>query len=122
MAVGQQKLPHFTLKLRAWPCLSFNPLSANFTKWSNTPKQFVAKFPTNCLSVFDLFVGLTLTGLRYSTLHDFIKLKILLGVVACTCTHPATMEVKFPDKAIIKIKVSRSFVNQNVIRDEYQSK
>ena len=32
------------------------------------------------------------------------------------------MEVKFPDKAIIKIKVCRSFANQNVIRDEYQSK
>ena len=34
-----------------------NPLSANFTKWSNTLKQFVGKFPTNCLSVFDHFVG-----------------------------------------------------------------
>ena len=35
----------------------FNPLSANPTKWSNTHKQFACKFPTNCLSVFDLFVG-----------------------------------------------------------------
>ena len=34
-----------------------NPLSANFTKWSNTLKQFVVKLPTNCLSVFDHFVG-----------------------------------------------------------------
>ena len=42
---------------------SFNPLSANFTKWSNTLKQFVGKFPTNCLSVFDHFVGLALKGL-----------------------------------------------------------
>ena len=32
----------------------FNPLSANPTKWWNT---------TNCLSVFDHFVGLALTGL-----------------------------------------------------------
>ena len=41
-----------------------NPLSANPTKWSNTLKQFVGKFPTNCLSVFDHFVGLALEGLN----------------------------------------------------------
>ena len=40
-----------------------NPLSANLTKWSNTLKQFVGKLPTNCLSVFDHFVGLALKGL-----------------------------------------------------------
>ena len=34
-----------------------------FTKWSNTLKQFVSKLPTNCLRVFDHFVGLTLKGL-----------------------------------------------------------
>ena len=28
-----------------------NPLSANFTKWSNTLKQFVGNLPTNCVSV-----------------------------------------------------------------------
>ena len=27
-----------------------NPLSANFTKWSNTLKQFVGNLLTNCLS------------------------------------------------------------------------
>ena len=37
-----------------------NPLSANPTKWSNTLKQFDGKLPTNCLSVFDHFVGLAL--------------------------------------------------------------
>ena len=42
----------------------FNPLSANPTKWSNTPKQFVGNLPTNCLSVFDHFVILALKGLR----------------------------------------------------------
>ena len=41
-----------------------NPLSANFTKWSNTLKQLVGKLPTNCLSVFDHFVGLVFKGLR----------------------------------------------------------
>ena len=40
-----------------------NLLSANPTKWSNTLKQFVGKLPTNCLSVFDHFVGLGLKGL-----------------------------------------------------------
>ena len=43
--------------------LSFNPLSANPTKWSNTLKQFVVNFPTNFLSVFDHFVKLALKGL-----------------------------------------------------------
>ena len=40
-----------------------NPLSMNFTKWSNTLKQFVGKLLTNCLSVFDHFVGLVIKGL-----------------------------------------------------------
>ena len=40
-----------------------NPLSANFTKWSNTLKQFVGK-----LSVFDYFVGLALKGLTSASL------------------------------------------------------
>ena len=42
---------------------AFNPLSANPTKWSNTLKQFVGKLPSNCLSVFDHFVGMVLKGL-----------------------------------------------------------
>ena len=41
----------------------FNPLSANFSKWSNTLKQFVGNLPTNFLSVFGHFVGLALKGL-----------------------------------------------------------
>ena len=40
-----------------------NSLSASFTKWSNTLKQFVGKLPTNCLSVFDNFLGLALKKL-----------------------------------------------------------
>ena len=38
------------------------PLSANPTKWSNTLKQFVGNLPTNCLSLFNHFVGLGLKG------------------------------------------------------------
>ena len=40
----------------------FNPLNANPEKWSNTLKQFVGKLATNCLSVFDHFVGLAIKG------------------------------------------------------------
>ena len=42
----------------------FNSLNANYTKWSNTLKQFVGKVSTNCLSVFDHFVKLALKGLN----------------------------------------------------------
>ena len=38
---------------------------ANFTKWSNTLKQSVGQLLTNCLSVFDYFVGLALKGLKF---------------------------------------------------------
>ena len=39
-----------------------NPLSANFTKWSNTFKQFVGNLPTNSLIVLGHFVGLALNS------------------------------------------------------------
>ena len=45
--------------------ITFNPFSANFTKWSNRLKKFIGNLPTNCLSVSDHFVGLALKGLRY---------------------------------------------------------
>ena len=53
--------------------------SANPTKWSNTLKQFDGNMSTNCLSVFDHFVGLGLKGLRFGVgfyvtdngMHDF---------------------------------------------------
>ena len=44
----------------------FNALSADSTKWSNTLKQFVGCYPTNCFSVFDHFVELALKGLKES--------------------------------------------------------
>ena len=42
---------------------ALNPLSVNPAKWSNTLKQFVGNLPTNCLNVFDHFVGLAFKGL-----------------------------------------------------------
>ena len=51
---------------RVVACKLLKTLSTNFTKWSNTLKQFVRKLSTNCLSVFDHFVGLALKGLRWT--------------------------------------------------------
>ena len=51
-----------------WFRICVNPLSANRTKWSNTLKQVVGKLPTNCLSVFDHFVKLSLKELSRLTL------------------------------------------------------
>ena len=48
---------------RTFDLLLLNPLSANPTKWSNTLKTIRRQKPTNCLSVFDHFVGLALKGL-----------------------------------------------------------
>ena len=49
---------------------SIKTLSANPTKLSNTLKQFVGKFPTNCVSVFDHFVGLALKGLNLTPFKE----------------------------------------------------
>ena len=47
--------------------MSFNHLSANPTKWSNTLEQFVYNLSKNYLSVFDHFMGLVLKGLSAAT-------------------------------------------------------
>ena len=49
---------------------SMNPLSANPAKCSNTIKQLVGKLPTNCLSVLDHVVGLTIKGLKLSLIKN----------------------------------------------------
>ena len=51
-----------------------NPLSSKPTKWSNTLKQFVGNLLTNCLSVFDHFVGLALKGLKRCMLTSYLSL------------------------------------------------
>ena len=68
----------------------FNPLSANPTTWPNTLNPFVGSLPTNCLSVFDHFVGLALKDLsvykliidsfiKYSQRESFRNFILLLG-------------------------------------------
>ena len=78
----------------------FNPLSANFTRWSDTLKQFVGKLPTNCLSkrfvcklptsfliVFDHLVGLALKGLStYRTITGAIFVNIKNMAHVCSNT------------------------------------
>ena len=63
-------------------------LSDSPIKLSNTLKQFVGKLPTNCLSVFDNFVGLALKGLVFliwTSLRDCIYFfsRIILGKKFC---------------------------------------
>ena len=53
---------------------NLNPLSANPTKWSNTLKQFIGIFPTNCLSVFDHFVGLAIEKLKWKEINSSLRL------------------------------------------------
>ena len=91
---------------------SINPLSANFTKWSNTLKQFVGKLSTNCLSVFDHFVGLAHKGLNYS-ISTNPKLKELLtqGVIVALACNNVLLKIKteqkhFEAKNLQKIRAS----------------
>ena len=63
----QLSFSHITKK---WPAKhSIEKQNFNFTKWSNTFKQFVGNLPTNCLSVFADFVGLALKGLGLLVIH-----------------------------------------------------
>ena len=58
--------------------ISFNRLSANPTKWSNTLKQL----QTNCLSAFDHFVGLAYKGLkRFSEKFHPITVNVYKGLI-----------------------------------------
>ena len=62
----------------------FNPLSANFIKWSNTLKQFVATLPTNYLSVFDHFcgIGTERANKKLAITFSFVELLYILIPVA----------------------------------------
>ena len=65
----------------------FNPLSANFTRWSNTLKRFVGKLPTSFFSVFDHFVGLALKGLStYRTITGAMVVNIKNMAHVCSNT------------------------------------
>ena len=95
MILARKKVPFdkiiYVLKVwRFWfTCLetvvihkSFDPLSANLTKSSNTFKQFVCKLPTNCLSVFAHLVGLTLKRLKDGSVSE--KFRIIYDLIKCS--------------------------------------
>ena len=56
--------------------MSYNPLSANLTKWSDTLKQFVGNLPKNCLSMSYHFVGLALKGLMEGLIEENIVIEL----------------------------------------------
>ena len=74
--------------------MTLNPLSANPTKWSNTLKQFVGKLPTNCLSVFDHFVGLALKGLN-AVLKIFLDCYVELKNIPSSNSPFQTRDFKY---------------------------
>ena len=53
---------------------SINPLSANFTKWPNSLKQFIGNLSTNCLSVFGHFVKLAIKQTSSNQTSSFSSL------------------------------------------------
>ena len=65
---------------------SLHHFSAYPTKWSNRLKQFVGNLLTNCLSVFDYFVGLTLKGLGMASTM-FIDNKAVLFLLIMPMIH-----------------------------------
>ena len=86
------QLPCFLTKWWLNFCLEtfrfFNPLKTNHAKWSNTLKQ--SALPTNCLSVFDHFVGFALKGLIiFFLLFYFISMlsNIVQQMLESTYTH-----------------------------------
>ena len=60
---SRSPFPQKNFYIYVWQGLK--PLSASLTKWLNTPEQFVGNLVTNCLSMFEHFVGLALKGLKY---------------------------------------------------------
>ena len=74
------------------------PLSANITKRSNTFKQFVANLPTNCLSVFDHFVGLALKGLITAVyFKDHNRVFKIVYCIRCSVVCKIVFCSEFPD-------------------------
>ena len=70
---------------------ALSPLNANPTKWSNTQtiRQLLS---TNCLSVFDHFVGLALKGLTIELFFIMLQFNLIVTIlqyvsliIALTC-------------------------------------
>ena len=85
--------------------ITLNPLSAKITKWSNTLKQFVGNLPTNCLSVFDHFVGLALKGLmtrsKEKSVGELVDSQLLLTFL------------KFSTKNCLRYLIGKKTISSN---------
>ena len=68
--------------LEGWTPPQINPLYDNPTKWSNT-QAILQQQPTNCLNMFDRFVGLALKGLIpfYSCASHFFQIFLYCQVL-----------------------------------------
>ena len=101
-----------TIKARnakwAFRVIVLNPLSANPTKQPNTLKQFVGKFPTNCLSVFDYLVKLALKGLRLCQMFALKLMRLIrkTQLYFFSCHSPVS-------NSYIKFKKTFSFLIPN---------
>ena len=109
----------------------FNPLSANPTKWSNTLKQFVGNFPTNCLSVFDHFMNLACKGLKHGSpspqismitnqikTHQIYSSPIPAGRLQIFCRFPENKkDVSFTSTCAVSF-----FLLQNIIVIELEGR
>ena len=72
-----------TLASNGW-ANAIKSLSTNPTNWSNTLTQLVGCKLTNCLNVFDHFVGLVLKGLTRLQILNFLGLSHVLFSAFCS--------------------------------------
>ena len=96
-------LANFKRRLFEWNFnwSTFDPLSANPTKWSNTLKQLVGNLLTDCFSVFDYFVRMALQGLRVRKLSRS-KEKQIISSVAFRETFDGMSNKKFENVGTIQ--------------------
>ena len=79
-------------------------ISTNFTKWSNILKQFVANLLTNCLNVFDHFVGLALKEL-IKFWHSDLRFRKKIFTPVCVSKslkhHETQTTYRFPNMELV---------------------
>ena len=97
---------------------ALNPLSTNPTKWPNTLKQFVGKLPTNCLSVFDNFVKLTLIRLWFACWAS-ILIKFFVGLLSSNDPNRQEACLNVVEKLVKKQPADLHDVREMAIRFFY---
>ena len=114
----------------------FNLSSANLTKWSKhiqtIRREFSSNFPTNCLTLFDHFVGLALKESIYQ-LHKHTALRLPFPCISIShSTHFPKSEYNFISKLItqsinsvmkeapVTQQLVHRFVEQQFLYDKHQ--